>query len=172
MLCNCLLFDWRPHFNLSGQHRPPQRLDGTTTGESSSQVDGPWLTVRTPSLPKAHLAQKVAEDVQRLAPHQRTFTHRDPLHGVRVHVLLLHLVLWERTKTHDTERRTGTEKNGNYARYLFCWDAVELRQQPEPILLFDQDALQSLLVLLNLGEFAEIIASARRGTRTHAETHL
>lgn len=33
---------------------------------------------------------------------------------------------------------------------LVCGDAVELRQQSYPVLLFDQDSLQSLLVLLHL----------------------
>lgn len=41
MLCNCLSFFWRAYFNRSGQHCPPQHLDGTTTGERSrGQVDG------------------------------------------------------------------------------------------------------------------------------------
>lgn len=64
-------------------------------------------------------------------------------------------------KTVDTERRRGRKKERKNTRYLFRWDAVELRQQPEPIFLFDEDAFQSLLVLLDLGGFTEIIRLSR-----------
>lgn len=37
-------------------------------------------------------------------------------------------------------------------RYLIWRDAVELWQQSDPVFLFDQDALQSFLVLLNLDD--------------------
>lgn len=50
----------------------------------------------------------------------------------------------------------------NSDRDLVRWDAVELRQQPEPIFLFDQDAFQSFLVLLNLGEISEVTTNDRR----------
>lgn len=36
--------------------------------------------------------------------------------------------------------------------YLICRDAVELWEQSYPVLLLDQDALQSLLVLLHLDQ--------------------
>ncbi len=50
------------------------------------------------ALMKPHLGQEVSQDVQRLSPLQRTFTHRDPLHRVRVHVLLLHLFYTQTTE--------------------------------------------------------------------------
>ena len=43
--------------------------------------------------------------------------------------------------------------------YLICRDTVELRHQSHPVFLFDQDALQSLLVLLDLDELTEFISN-------------
>lgn len=39
--------------------------------------------------------------------------------------------------------------------HLLWRDAVELWHQPYPVLLFDEDALQSLLVLLDLDQQTE-----------------
>lgn len=39
----------------------------------------------------ADLTEKVSHDVERLSPCQRTFSHWDPLHRVRVSRLLVHL---------------------------------------------------------------------------------
>lgn len=120
----------------------------------------------------AHLTQEVTEDVQRLPPFQGTFTHRYPLHRVRVHVLLLHLVLFyadkQQNKNHqrciceDQDKRPfpgnccRRPETGDVTRFLrryLIWrDAVELWQQADPVFLFDQDALQSFLVLLNLDQ--------------------
>lgn len=51
-------------------------------------------------------------------------------------------------------------KGSQSLRWYLIWrDAVELWHQSYPVFLLDQDALQSLLVLLNLDELTEVVAN-------------
>lgn len=96
----------------------------------------------------AHLRKKVSQDVQGLSPFQRTFAHGDPLHRVRVHILLIHLVL--HTVIQGFTRVQDSTTIIFPSTHLIWGDTVELGHESHSVFLLDQDALQSLLVLLHL----------------------
>lgn len=65
----------------------------------------------------------------------------------------------------------NTQHHQKPSENLVWRDAVELWQQPYPVFLFDQDALQSLLVLLNLDELTEVAANSSFTKQEYKLTH-
>lgn len=75
-------------------------------------------------------------------------------------------------KYKNTAQDKNTPQHHQKPSENLVWrDAVELWQQPYPVFLFDQDALQSLLVLLNLDELTEVAANSCFTKREYKLTH-